>query len=319
MRTLYPPIEPFRSQHLNVGLHRIHVEECGDPAGIPLLFLHGGPGSGCRPDHRRFFDPSRYRIILADQRGAGRSLPQGELRENTTAHLLEDLEQIRRQLGVGQWLLFGGSWGATLALLYAQAHSERVLGLILRGSFLARRQDLHWFVETGAPRIYPEQWRQLLDMLPEKQRRTPVAALDRLLNGRDELAQWRAARAWTLWGNRVALADAFDPEGVTEHLSLSVLHQARIEVRYARRRYFIAEGQVLRDCDARLQAIPVVLVHGRRDLVCPPEAAFSLRQRLPHADLSILPDAGHLAVGEDMVDALVTATDQMAMLLGRSR
>lgn len=316
MRTLYPPLEPYHAGCMVSGLHQIHLEECGNPAGIPVLFLHGGPGSGCRPDHRRFFDPSRYRIVLVDQRGAGRSLPQGELRENTTGHLLDDLEYIRRQLDIDRWVLFGGSWGAALALLYAQAHPERVLGMILRGSFLARRQDVQWFVETGAPRIYPEQWSQWLESLPETERRKPIAALDRLLNGRDELAQRRAAREWTLWSNRVALADAFDPDGLSDHIPLSALHQARIEIRYARQGYFIEEGQVLRDCDPRFDAIPLVLVHGRRDLVCPVEAAFALSRKLPHAALRILPNAGHLAAGDEMVDALVTATDQMAALLG---
>lgn len=312
MRTLYPPIEPRRVFYLSVGRHRLYVEECGNPTGIPVLFLHGGPGSGCRSEHRRFFDPARYRIILVDQRGAGRSQPQGEVRDNTTQHLLDDLERVRRESAVERWLLFGGSWGAALSLLYAQAHPDRVYGMILRGSFLARRRDLQWFIESGAPRVYPEQWAQLLDHLPAAARGDPVAAIDRILNGDDELARRRIAREWTLWGHRVALGDAFDPEALSDQVPAAVVHQARIELHYARYGYFVEEGRLLRDCDARLQQVPVVLIHGRHDLVCPVEAAFSLYRKLPHADFRVLPGAGHLAAGEAMIDALVAATDEMA-------
>lgn len=315
MRTLYPALEPFQIRQLAVGLHRLHIEECGNPAGLPVLFLHGGPGSGCRPDHRRFFNPTRYRIVLVDQRGAGRSEPQGELIDNNTHALLDDLERVRRHLGIDRWLLFGGSWGSTLALLYAATHPKRVTGMILRGSFLARQRDLQWFIETGAPRIYPEQWSRLLDSLPEGGRGDPLAAIYAVLQGSDEIGQRRVAREWSLWSNRVAMGEAFDADAVSEHVPLRVVHQACIEVHYARHGYFIEEGQVLRDCGEQLGGMPTILVHGRRDLVCPVEASFELQRRILHAELHVLPGAGHLAAGDQMIDALVAATDRMASIL----
>jgi proline iminopeptidase len=314
MRPLHPPIEPFRSQYLTVGRHRIYVEQCGNPRGLPVLFLHGGPGSGCRPDHRRFFDPIRWHAILVDQRGAGRSGPQGELRDNHTEALLSDLESIRQLLQIDRWVLFAGSWGATLALLYAQRHPRHVAGMILRGTFLARRKDLQWFIASGAPRLYPEQWTRVVACLPNGEAGSPVVALDRMLNGTDELAQRRAAREWTQWGNRVALGEEFDPDALADHVPAAALHQARIELHYARHHYFIEEDQVLRDCDERLGAVPVMLIHGRRDLVCPVDSSIELKRRLPQARVEVLPKAGHLARGEPMIDALVRAVDEMAVL-----
>lgn len=314
MRVLYPPIEPFRVQHLTVGRHAIYFEQCGNPDGVPVLFLHGGPGSGCRPDHRRFFDPERFHTILVDQRGAGRSSPQGELRDNHTDALLADLEHIRQLLRLDRWMVFGGSWGAALAMLYAQRHPGRAAGLILRGTFLARRKDLAWFIETGAPRVYPEQWTSLLNCLPVAGRRSPIAAMDTLLNGTDELARRRIAREWTQWGSRVALAEDFDAGALADHLPAPALHQARIELHYAKHAYFIDEGQILRDCDDRFDGVPVTLIHGRRDLVCPVDSSFELQRALPHAEVHVLPQAGHLARGEQMVDALIRAADRMADL-----
>lgn len=314
MRTLHPPIEPFRSQYLTAGRHSVYFEQCGNPEGVPILFLHGGPGSGCRPDHRRLFDPNHLQAILVDQRGAGRSTPQGELRDNNTDALLADLESIRQLLKLDRWVIFGGSWGAALALLYAQRHPARVAGLILRGTFLARSRDLEWFIATGAPRVYPEQWASLTNCLPFEGQAAPVAAMDAMINGADELARRRIAREWTQWGNRVALEDDFDPHALADHVPAAVLHQARIELHYARHAYFIEEGQILNDCDERLRSVPVTLIHGRKDLVCPVDSAFELQWRLPHAEIEVLPLAGHLARGEQMVDALVRAVDRMAAL-----
>jgi len=317
MRALHPPIEPYATHLLIRDGHRVYYEECGNPQGIPVLFLHGGPGSGCRPDHRRFFDPQQCRAVLVDQRGAGRSSPPGELNGNSTPALLDDLERIRVSLGIPQWLLFGGSWGSALGLLYAQQHPERVSGLILRGTFLARDMDLQWFIRDGAPRIYPEQWLQLTESIPEEERSRLLDAIDQRLNGADELGQRRMAREWTLWTSRVALGDGFNPEALSDHVPAQVLNQARIELHYARHRYFIEEGQTLAHCD-RLRNVPVVLIHGRRDLVCPLEAAFTLHRSLPHSELRVLPNAGHIAAGEEMLDALVTATDEMRARLVQS-
>ncbi|MBM4202025.1 MAG: prolyl aminopeptidase, partial [Gammaproteobacteria bacterium] len=285
------------------------------PRGVPVLFLHGGPGSGCRPEHRRFFDPARCRVVLVDQRGAGRSLPAGELSHNDTQALIADLEHIRDALDIPQWLLFGGSWGAALALLYGQQHPERASGLILRGSFLAREQDLQWFIRDGAPRIYPEAWLRLIDGIPRSERADLLAAVEARLHGPDELAQRRMAREWDAWSSQVALGDAYRHDPQNDHVPASTVHRARIELHYARHRYFIAEGQVLEAC-AALRGRPTALIHGRRDLVCPPEAALTLREHLPDAELTILPTARHLAAGEEMVDALVAAVERVLGALG---
>ena len=312
MTDLYPPIEPHAVHHLDVGGgHSLYVEECGNPQGIPVVFLHGGPGGGCKIYQRSFFNPQKYRAILFDQRGCGRSKPHGRLEDNTTAHLLADLESIRERLGVRQWLLFGGSWGATLALLYAQAHPQRVSGLVLRGSFLARQMDLDWYLKDGANRIYPECWAELLDALHGEDHGDLIGAVQRILHGDDELAQRRVARAWTIWGAQVALGDGYTPSEPEGHVSAAMLQQARIELHYGFHRYFIEENQVLRDCRL-IPKMPVVLVHGRRDLVCPAESAFTLRKALPFAELRILPTAGHIASGAEMSSALVKAADDMA-------
>lgn len=316
MFSLYPSLEPYRMQYLKCGGHTLYVEESGNPGGFPVLFLHGGPGAGCKPHHRGFFDPAVYRIILLDQRGAGRSLPAGELRHNTTADLVADLECIRRDLRIATWLLFAGSWGATLALRYAEAHAGRVAGLILRGAFLAREADLDWFIgERGVRRIYPEAWEELLHGLPEDERTAPLQALYRYLTGPDELAQRRAARAWEHWGRQVVLGEEAGVTSAEEHVTRATVHQARIELHYAVHGYFISENAILDGCP-RLAHLPTHIIHGRRDLVCPVEAAYRLHRALPRSTLCILPRAGHIAAGEDMINALVEATETMAITLG---
>ena len=317
MKELYPPIEPYAVHMLDVGGgHRVYVEECGNPAGIPVVFLHGGPGGGCKIYHRSFFDPARYRAILFDQRGCGRSTPHGLLENNTTRHLLADMEAIRERLGLGRWLLFGGSWGSALALLYAQTYPHRVSGIVSRGTFLARPMDLDWYLKDGVNRVYPERWAELLDAVHGAPGEDLVDAFQRILHGEDELAQRRAARAWSAWGGQVALGEAFVPADSEGHVPAHVLQQARIELHYGFHRYFIDENQILRDCRL-IPKVPVILVHGRRDLVCPLESAFTLQKHLPFAELRVLPAAGHIASGTEMTSALVEAADELAERLSR--
>lgn len=312
MRFLYPEIEPYHRFYLDGGAkHRVYVEECGNPSGFPALFLHGGPASGCKPEHRRFFDPRKYRIILFDQRGAGRSLPYGELEENTTWDLVGDMERIRRQLEIERWLLFGGSWGAALALLYAQKYPGRVAGMILRGTFLARRRDLEWFAKEGANRIYPEQWQRLVDSIPPAERGDLIEGICSSLWGDDEPARLWTAREWSAWGGQVSLGNEYQPSEMEAHDTQKMVLQVRMEMHYARNRYFLEEDQILANC-GRLCQIPAIILHGRNDLVSPVEAAYSLHLRLPEAEWRVLPASGHVARGEEMIDALVSATDGMA-------
>jgi len=317
MKTLYPEIKPYRSLLMPTdSLHEVYVELSGNPDGYPVIFLHGGPCSGTKPDHRRFFNPDSYRIILFDQRGCGRSLPFGELAQNTTQDLIDDMERIRNHLGISQWLVFGGSWGGALALLYAQQHSQAVSGLVVRAVFLARQKDLDWFGGLGAGRIYPHFWQALLDTLPEGYREDFVAGLWAALWGEDELARRRAARAWLDWGAQVALGHLFQPERLAEHVTEEMVKQAKMELHYARHRYFVTENQILEHCPL-LKAIPTVIIHGRQDLLCPMEAGLALYQAMPHANYVVLPNAGHIAQHEEMVDALVAATDGFARQLDR--
>lgn len=311
MKSLYPEIEPFNSFFLsNDTVHQVYVEQCGNPNGFPVIFLHGGPCSGCRPDHRRFFDPERYHIILMDQRGCGRSLPFGELQANSTQDLIDDMERVRRKLRIGRWLLFGGSWGGALALLYAQQHVERVAGMIIRGVFLARQKDLDWFIKDGAGRIYPEQWQQLVESIPESQRMDVLTGLCNTAFGSDEVARRRITRAWMAWGGITALGSDYQPDSEPHHVTEKMVQQMQMEMHYALNRYFVDENQILMQCDT-LQEIPTVIVHGRNDLVCPIESGFSLSQALPNAQFVVLPNAGHIAQGKEMIDALVSATDRM--------
>ena len=316
MKELYPPIEPYATHLLDVGGgHRVYVEECGNPAGLPVVFLHGGPGGGCKIYQRSFFDPEKYRAVLFDQRGCGRSKPAGRLEANTTRHLLADMELIRERLGLERWLLFGGSWGSALALLYAQRYPHRASGIVSRGTFLARQADLDWYLKDGANRIYPERWADLLEAVHGAAGADLVEVFHAILHGGDELAQRRAARAWSLWGGQVALGGEFSPADSEGHVPAHVLQQARLELHYGYNRYFIEENQILRDCRL-IPKMPVILLHGRRDLVCPLESAFTLRAALPFAELRVLPEAGHVASHPLMSAALVEAADELAARLG---
>lgn len=310
MRTLYPEITPLAVHRLRAGAHEIYAEECGNPDGIPVIFLHGGPGSGCNENHRRYFDPSRYRIILFDQRGCHRSTPRGAVTANTTRDLLADLERIREQFQIGKWTIYGGSWGATLGLLYAQRWPARVTSMILRGAFLARARDLSWFLGDGASRVFPEYWTEFVDAIPEAERGDLVTAYHRRIHGSDPGMRLEAARHWSRWGARVTtylvqppVAEAEDPE--------KILSEAAIETHYALNRYFIEENQILRDA-ARLPRVPVRIIHGRRDLTCTLESSWALHRAIPGSVLNIVEQGGHLAGEPVMTDALVQATDGIA-------
>ena len=312
MKVLYPEIAPWQTFFLDTGsIHSIYVEQCGNPQGIPVLFLHGGPCSGCKPDHRRFFNPEAFHIILFDQRGSGQSLPFGALEDNTTGALIKDMERIRRHLGIEQWLLFGGSWGGTLALLYAQQHTQSVLGMVIRGVFLARKKDLDWFIREGAGRIYPEQWQNLISSVHCRDEDHLLQLLYDGVYSDDEVAQLRVAREWMRWVSQVSLGHEYAPEDKEEHVTRRMVQQVRMELHYAQNHYFIAENQILEQ-GAKLHKIPVTIIHGRNDLVCPLEAGYRLHQALPKAKFVALANAGHVATGPEMIDALITATDNLA-------
>lgn len=313
---LYPPIEPFASERLTVGDgHALYLEQCGDPNGVPVVFLHGGPGAGCGPSHRRFFDPSRYRILLFDQRGCGRSTPHASIEHNSTWDLVADMERIREHLGIEQWLVFGGSWGSTLALAYAQTHPERVTGLILRGVFLCRPEEIAWFYQQGASWLFPDYWQDFLLPIPEAERSDLVSAYYRRLTDPDPATRLTVAKAWSIWEGRCAtllpdqqIRSTFSDD----NLALSL---ARIECHYFINQAFLGEDQLLRNAD-RLAGIPGVIVHGRYDLICPLRSAWELAAAWPGASLEIVPDAGHAAFEPGIARALVAAADRFAAAIG---
>ncbi len=317
MRQFYPAIRPYASHRLDVGDgHSLYVEECGIHEGVPVLFVHGGPGAGCSEQDRRFFDPEKYRIILVDQRGAGRSRPHAELGANTTQHLLADLERVRQRLQVERWLLFGGSWGSTLSLLYAESFPERVLGLVLRGVFLCRKTDIDWFYRQGASTVFPDYWQDFIGQIPAEERGDLLHAYHRRLTGDNEIIRMAAAKAWALWEARCATHDP-SPQVVARFGSPQVaLAMARIEAHYFVHDAFIGDNQICAEAH-RLADIPTVIVHGRYDMVCPLDQAFALRQAMPHAELEIIRDAGHASSEPGTLDALIRATDRFARELAR--
>lgn len=311
----YPAIKPYVTHSLQMdALHTLYIEECGNPEGLPVLFIHGGPGAGCEPWHRRFFDPDVYRIVLFDQRGCGRSTPHAELRDNTTQILIADIERIRTHLGIERWVVFGGSWGSTLGLVYAETHPERVLGLILRGIFLCRPEEIRWFYQEGASWLFPDYWEEFLRPIPEGERADLVAAYYRRLTGEDELARMGAAKTWARWE---AKASTLLPrKELVDHFSApyTALSLARIECHYFMNNSFLEPDQLLRDAH-RLADIPGVIVHGRYDAVCPAKNAWQLHQVWPRAELRIIPDAGHSALERGIIDALVRATIDLSKRL----
>lgn len=312
MYKLYPEIKPYATHRLAVDKpHQLYIEECGNPDGLPVAFVHGGPGAGCEPYHRRFFDPNVYRIVLFDQRGCGRSTPHAELTDNTTQALVADMEVIRQHLKVEKWVVFGGSWGSTLGLVYAQTHPEAVLGLILRGIFLCSRREIQWFYQDGASRIFPDYWEDFLRPIPEAERHDLVRAYYKRLVGDDEVARMAAAKAWSLWEGRAATLQL--SKSVVDHFARpsTALSLARIECHYFMNDSFLEAGQILSNM-YRLAAIPAIIVHGRYDIVCPIENAWALHRAWPQATLKIIADAGHSASEPSITDALIKAAMTLA-------
>jgi proline iminopeptidase len=312
-RTLYPPIEPFETGMLDVGDgHQLYWERCGTKGAKPVVFLHGGPGSGCSPAQRQQFDPALYDILLFDQRGCGRSIPFASLENNTTWDLVADIERLRSQvMGVDKWMVFGGSWGSTLSLSYAQTHPERVTELVLRGIFLSRQNELDWLYKYGASQLYPEGWEEFVGIIPEGERDDLVEAYHRRLTGDDKAVQLAAAKAWSKWeGLTVTLLP--DPEMLEDFTEdAHAIAVARIENHYFRHHCWLDEGQLLANV-GRLRGIPGVIVQGRHDCCTPPGAAWDLKKAWPEVDLQIVDDGGHLFTEPGITDGLVRASDRFA-------
>ena len=309
--TLFPEIEPHRSGRLKVSdLHEIHWEECGNPKGKPVVCLHGGPGGGATPAMRRLHDPSVYRIVLFDQRGCGRSTPHAELAENTTWDLVADIARLREHLGIARWQVYGGSWGSTLALAYAETHPDRVSEMVLRGIFMLRRKELEWFYQEGASLIFPDLFEPYRDFIPEAERGDLIAAYHRRLTGDDEAVKLEAARRWSVWeGSTLSLLP--DPARVAAfadpHYALAF---ARIECHFfAHSGWFEPEDQLLRNAH-RLRDIPAVIVHGRYDMCTPMLNAWDLKKEWPEADLRIVDDGGHAVTEPGLVHEMVAATER---------
>jgi proline iminopeptidase len=310
-RKLYPEIEPYAVGRLQVSpLHNLYFEECGNPDGKPVVFLHGGPGGGCNARYRQFFDPKVYRIVLFDQRGCGRSTPHAELTDNTTWDLVADIERLREHLAIERWQVLGGSWGSTLALAYAQTHPDRVTELVLRGIFMLRRSELEWFYQKGCDALYPDAWETYLNAIPEVERGDLMSAYHRRLTSSDAKTRIDAARAWSVW------------EGATSYLWQDTAHIAssgedefalafaRIECHYfVNGGFFEHDDQLLRNVE-RIRNIPAVIVQGRYDVVCPMRSAWDLHRAWPEADLRIVQDAGHSGFEPGIVDQLIQATDR---------
>jgi proline iminopeptidase len=312
-RTLYPEIQPYRTGRLPVsGRHELYFEESGNPAGKPVVFLHGGPGGGTEPRMRRYFDPTRYRIVLFDQRGCGKSTPFASLEDNTTWHLVEDIEALRQRLGIERWQVFGGSWGSTLALAYAETHPERVSELVMRGIFLVRREEFHWFYQEGTSWIYPDFWREFIEHIPEAERGDLMRAYYARLTSPDRAVQHAAARIWSMWEGRTSRLIP-DPELIArtggDHFSLAF---ARIECHYFMNDAWLGAGRGLLENVGRIRHIPAVIVQGRYDVVCPVKSAWDLHTAWPESHLRIVPDAGHSASEPGIVHELVNATDGFA-------
>ncbi len=315
MRTLYPEIQPFNHFELPVeSPHVLYVEECGNPEGQPILFVHGGPGGGCDDKSRRFFDPKAWRIVLFDQRGCGRSRPFAETASNTTGDLVGDIERIREHLGIKQWALFGGSWGSTLSLVYAQAHPDRVSGLILRGIFLARPTDLDWFYYTAAPQAFAEHYADFLAPVAPGRERDLVNAYHELLNDDDAEVRGNAAKAWSTWEARCSTLRP--DESLLQHFGddKMAVPMARLETHYFVNRCFLDENQILENMRS-ITHLPAHIVQGRYDMVCPPGAAFELHSAWPGSRLRWVDDAGHAATEPGITSALVEASDALAACL----
>ena len=315
MQPLYPEIKPNHIHQLDTeDGHSIYYEESGSIDGIPVVYLHGGPGAGCNSSHRRYFDPEKYRIILLDQRGSGRSTPHASLEDNTTQCLISDIEAIRKALDIEKWLVMGGSWGTTLALAYAEENPQQVLGLILRGVFLGRQEDIDWLYKDGTRRIYPDHWGKFIKPIPVEEQDDIVKAFHKRLTGQNELAKMGAAKAWSFWEGAVAtlepnanLMESF----ANPHLALGM---SRISAHYFVNRCFLEENQILQNAH-QLKGIPGIIVHGRYDMLCPLENAWSLQKVWQDVEIHTIRDAGHSASEAGIADGLVRATKEMHQLL----
>ncbi|WP_019503109.1 prolyl aminopeptidase [Pseudanabaena sp. PCC 6802] len=315
MRSLYPHIEPYNQAMLQVSeLHSIYFEECGNPDGKPVVFLHGGPGGGIIPTYRQYFDPLRWRVVLFDQRGCGKSTPHAELRENTTWDLVADIEKLRVHLGIEKWVVFGGSWGSTLSLAYAETHSDRVKGLILRGIFLLRQKELQWFYQEGTSYIFPEAWQEYLKPIPQSDRHDLIAAYYHRLTSEDLQIQLEAARAWSIWEASTSklLIDTNLIEEFGEDNFATAF--ARIECHYFINKGFLEPESYLIENVGRIRHIPGAIVQGRYDIVCPMVSAWELHQAWPEANFIVVPDAGHSMTEPGITQALLEATDRFAEL-----
>ena len=311
-RTLYPPIEPYTTGMLDVGDgHSIYYERAGTPGAKPAVFLHGGPGAGCSADHRRLFDPARYDVLLFDQRGCGRSTPHAALEANTTWHLVEDIERLRVLVGVDSWLVFGGSWGSTLALAYAETHPAHVSALILRGVFTATREEISWYYQFGVSQMFPDKWERFVAPIPDAERGQMVAAFNKRLTGDDPVVQLAAAKAWSLWeGETITLLPSADLSAThgDNHFAIAF---ARIENHYFHHDCWLEPEQLLRDA-ARLRSIPGTIVHGRYDMPCPLRYAWALHKAWPDAELHVIEGAGHAFSEPGILNQLIRATDRFA-------
>ncbi|MDP1766268.1 MAG: prolyl aminopeptidase [Methylotenera sp.] len=311
---LYPELDAFDKNYLNAGnLHEIYYEVCGNPTGVPVVFLHGGPGSGCNPTQRRFFDPAFYRIVLIDQRGCGRSKPQGSISQNTTNDLVDDIEAIRNILNIKQWLVFGGSWGSTLALAYAVQHSDKVTGLILRGIFLSRPSELRWFLGQ-VQAFYPESWEALCNYLPHDKRHNPLMAYEALISSNDSNISIPAAIRWNAFESSIMSLMTRPSKPDSEIDGKVELARARVQIHYVQNHCFVGDRDLLAEAKVKLAHIPTHIIQGRYDMVCPPITAWELSHAMPHAEFLIVQEAGHSAMEVGITSALVAATEKFKSL-----
>ncbi|WNZ26445.1 prolyl aminopeptidase [Leptolyngbya sp. NK1-12] len=315
MRELYPPIEPYQTGKLKVSeLHTLHYEQAGNPGGKPVIFLHGGPGGGIDPIYRQYFDPQKWRIVLFDQRGCGQSTPHAELSQNTTWDLVSDIEKIRSQLEIDQWVVFGGSWGSTLALAYSQSHPSACRALILRGIFLLRQKELRWFYQEGASYLFPDAWEAYLQPIPPEERQDLITAYYKRLTHTDPEVRATAAQAWSVW--EASTSKLFPDPNLQQRFGETQFADAfaRIECHYfVNKGFFEREDQLLMQCD-RIRHLPIVIVQGRYDVVCPMVSAWELHRALPEAEFIVVPDAGHSMTEPGIRSALIEATDRFAQL-----
>ena len=309
---LFPRIEPFNKGYLSCSEHNIYYEECGNANGKPVVFLHGGPGGGGSEDVRRFFDPAYYRIIVFDQRGCGRSTPHGCLTNNTTWDLVSDIDKLRQELGIAKWMVFGGSWGSTLALAYSQSHPSSVSEIVIRGIFMLQQHELDWFYQEGASKLFPDEWQKFIDVIEDSKRGNLMKAYNEIFNGSDEKAKLSAAVAWSRWEastSKLVKNDSLMDEFSNPHFALAF---ALIENHYFMNKGFLEHEKQLLDGIEKIRNIPAVIVQGRYDVVCPMETAYEVSKRWPEASFEIAQNSGHSAFEKEIVHLLVSATNKFA-------